>query len=59
MPQYEFKHAESGETITKFLRISEYDSWKEQNPEWEPNNGRMVRGVHDDPQRDGSTCKPF
>jgi len=35
MPQYEFKHAESGETITKFLRISEYDSWKEQNPEWE------------------------
>lgn len=35
MPTYNFKNKESGETIQKFLRISELDKWKEENPEWE------------------------
>jgi hypothetical protein len=35
MPQYEFKHKETGETKTIFLGLSEYDSWKKDNEEWE------------------------
>jgi hypothetical protein len=35
MPQYEFKNTETGEITEVTLRISEYDEWKENNPQWE------------------------
>lgn len=35
MPSYQFKHIETGEIIDKFLRISQLDQWKEDNPEYE------------------------
>ena len=34
MPQYEFKNRETGEVKELSLRISEYDEWKDNNPEW-------------------------
>lgn len=34
MPQYEFKNSESGEVKELSLRISEYDQWLSDNPEW-------------------------
>jgi hypothetical protein len=34
MPQYEFKNKETGEVIDVILRISEYDQWKNDNPNW-------------------------
>lgn len=35
MPNYEFKHKETNEVITKFLRISQLDEWKQNNPDYE------------------------
>lgn len=35
MPQYEFKHKETGNIQDVYLRISEYDTWKSDNPDWE------------------------
>jgi hypothetical protein len=35
MPQYEFKNNETGEIMEVTLRISEYDDWKDNNPQWE------------------------
>ena len=35
MPNYEFKNNETGEIMEVTLRISEYDEWKENNPQWE------------------------
>lgn len=35
MPNYDFKHNESGETQSVFLRISQYDDWRKDNPDWE------------------------
>lgn len=35
MPNYQFKHKETGEVIDKFLRISQLDEWKQDNPEYE------------------------
>jgi len=35
MPQYEFKNSETGELMEMTLRISEYDEWKKNNPQWE------------------------
>lgn len=35
MPSYQFKHKETGEIIDKFLRISQLDEWKKNNPEYE------------------------
>ena len=35
MPQYEFKNKETGEVAEVLLRLSEYDEWKENNPQWE------------------------
>jgi hypothetical protein len=35
MPNYNFRHRETGETQEVFLRISELDAWKEDNPDWE------------------------
>jgi len=35
MPQYEFKNNETGELMEVTLRISEYDEWKKNNPQWE------------------------
>lgn len=35
MPQYDFKHNETGETQIVFLRISQYDDWRKDNPSWE------------------------
>ena len=35
MPQYEFKSSETGELMEMTLRISEYDEWKKNNPQWE------------------------
>jgi hypothetical protein len=34
MPQYEFKNSETGEIMEVTLRISEYDDWKDSNPQW-------------------------
>ena len=34
MPQYEFKNSETGEVMEVSLRLSEYDEWKENNPQW-------------------------
>ena len=34
MPQYEFKNSETGEIMEVTLRISEYDQWIIDNPEW-------------------------
>ena len=34
MPQYEFKNSETGEVKELSLRISEYDQWLSDNPEW-------------------------
>lgn len=35
MPQYEFKNKETGEVIDVILRISEYDQWKADHPEYD------------------------
>lgn len=35
MPQYEFKNKETGEVKELSLRISEYDQWVTDNPNWE------------------------
>ena len=35
MPQYEFKHNQTGETKEVFLSISKYDEWVANNPDWE------------------------
>lgn len=35
MPQYEFKNKDTGEVMEVALRLSEYDEWKENNPQWE------------------------
>jgi hypothetical protein len=35
MPQYEFKNKETGEVIDVILRLSEYDQWKSDHPEYE------------------------
>ena len=35
MPQYEFKNKGTGEVMEVALRLSEYDEWKENNPQWE------------------------
>tara|TARA_B100000497_G_scaffold120871_1_gene149858 strand:- start:528 stop:770 length:243 start_codon:yes stop_codon:yes gene_type:complete len=35
MPHYEFKNKETGEIMEMTLRISEYDEWKDSNPQWE------------------------
>ena len=35
MPQYEFKNKDTGEVMEVDLRLSEYDEWKENNPQWE------------------------
>ena len=34
MPQYDFKNKETGEVTEVLLRISEYDQWIVDNPEW-------------------------
>jgi hypothetical protein len=34
MPQYEFKNKDTGEVIDVILRISEYDQWKADHPEY-------------------------
>ena len=34
MPGYTFKHNETGEIIEVDMRPSEYDDWKENNPEY-------------------------
>jgi len=34
MPQYDFKNKETGEVTEVLLRISEYDQWTVDNPEW-------------------------
>jgi hypothetical protein len=34
MPQYEFKNIETGEIAEVTLRISEYDDWKADHPQW-------------------------
>ena len=34
MPQCEFKNSETGEVKELSLRISEYDQWLSDNPEW-------------------------
>jgi hypothetical protein len=34
MPQYDFKNKETGEVKELSLRISEYDQWIIDNPEW-------------------------
>jgi hypothetical protein len=34
MPQYDFKNKETGEVTEVLLRISEYDQWIIDNPEW-------------------------
>ena len=50
MPQYEFKNSETGEVMEVTLRISEYDEWKDSNPQWvryhSPDSApKMVTGV--------------
>lgn len=50
MPQYEFKNSETGEVKELSLRISEYDEWKDNNPQWvryhSPDSApKMVTGV--------------
>lgn len=35
MPQYEFKNSETGEVKELSLRISDYDQWLLDNPQWE------------------------
>ena len=35
MPKYEFKNIETGEIAEVTLRISDYDVWKKDNPQWE------------------------
>ena len=35
MPHYEFKNKETGEVTEVLLRLSEYDEWKRNNPQWE------------------------
>ena len=35
MPTYTFKHKETGEIVDKHLKLSDYDKYKEDNPEWE------------------------
>jgi len=34
MPIYGFKNTETGEVIEKTMSISEYDDFKDNNPEW-------------------------
>jgi hypothetical protein len=34
MPQYDFRNKETGEVTEVLLRISEYDQWLSDNPEW-------------------------
>lgn len=34
MPQYDFKNKETGEVKELSLRISEYDQWLLDNPQW-------------------------
>ena len=50
MPQYDFKNKETGECKELSLRISEYDQWLLDNPEWvryfPPSSApKMVTGV--------------
>ena len=50
MPQYEFKNKEPAEVTEVSLRLSEYDQWKSNNPQWEryhsPTSApKMVTGV--------------
>ena len=35
MPQYEFKNSETGEVKELSLRLSDYDQWLLDNPQWE------------------------
>jgi hypothetical protein len=35
MPQYDFRNKETGEVTEVLLRISEYDQYLSDNPEWE------------------------
>lgn len=35
MPNYEFKHKETGEVQEIVMSISKYDEWKVNNPDWE------------------------
>lgn len=34
MPTYTFKHVETGEIVEKFMKISQYDQFKLDNPQW-------------------------
>jgi len=48
MPAYQFKHVKTGEIIDMFLRLSELDTWKENNPEYQSYHGSapsLVSGV--------------
>ena len=50
MPQYDFRNKETGEVMEVLLRISEYDQWMIDNPEWSryfPVNSapKLVTGV--------------
>jgi len=52
MPQYDFKNLETGEVMEVTLRLSEYNEWKKQNPEWEryyPSSSapKLVSGTKD------------
>ena len=35
MPNYDFKHKETGEIKEITLSVSKYDEWKANNPDWE------------------------
>jgi len=39
MPTYQFKNKETGEIVDQFLKLSELDQWKEDNPQWETYHG--------------------
>tara|TARA_B100000497_G_scaffold114853_1_gene137824 strand:+ start:406 stop:648 length:243 start_codon:yes stop_codon:yes gene_type:complete len=50
MPQYDFKNKETGEVKELSLRISEYDQWIADNPEWSryhspTSSPKLVTGV--------------
>lgn len=52
MPQYEFKNKETGEVMEVILRISEYDQWKADHPEYERYHSsssapKLVSGTRD------------
>jgi len=42
MPTYDFKHKDTGEVITKVLKITERDQFLQDNPTYEPYHGTVA-----------------